>query len=253
MQNIPVRTELGRELRKMFVADDGYVLVDADYSQIELRVLAHLSGDKELIRAFNDGADIHSATAAGVFNVPIDEVTPLMRSRAKTVNFGIVYGMGDYSLAKDLGISVKEAREYIENYFGRYPGVKKYMDETVAHAKESGTVSTMFGRHRNITELSSSNFAVRAAGERMARNTPIQGSAADIIKIAMVSVERALREGGYKSRLILQVHDELIIETAENEVDSVSKILRDCMQNAAKLSVPLVADTNFGHSWYDAK
>lgn len=253
LQNIPVRTELGRELRKMFIAGDGCVLVDADYSQIELRVLAHLSGDEELIRAFNDGADIHSATAAGVFNVPIDEVTPLMRSRAKTVNFGIVYGMGDYSLAKDLGISVKEAREYIENYFGRYPGVKKYMDETVAHAKESGTVSTMFGRHRNITELSASNFAVRAAGERMARNTPIQGSAADIIKIAMVSVERALREGGYKSRLILQVHDELIIETAENEVDSVSKILRDCMQNAAKLSVPLVADTNSGHSWYDAK
>lgn len=253
LQNIPVRTELGRELRKMFVASEGRVLVDADYSQIELRVLAHVSGDENLINAFRNGEDIHTSTAAGVFNVPPDEVTPLMRSRAKTVNFGIIYGMGDFSLAKDLGISVREAREYIENYFARYPGVREYMTHIIESAKETGSVSTMFGRRRPIPEISSSNFMVRSSGERMARNTPIQGSAADIIKLAMVKTERSLREHGMKSRLILQVHDELIIEAELDEAEQAACILKQCMESAADMAVPLVAETKSGRSWYDAK
>jgi len=253
LQNIPVRTELGRELRKMFVAKEGCVLVDADYSQIELRVLAHISGDDRLTEAFKNNEDIHTTTASNVFDVPKDEVTPLMRSRAKTVNFGIVYGMGDFSLAKDLGISVKEAREYIENYFDKYSKVKEYMSHIIESTKEKGYVSTMFERRRTIPEINSSNFMVRSAGERMARNTPIQGSAADIIKMAMVSVYKELKERGLKSRLILQVHDELIIETAVSEEQEVRQLLENCMVNAAKLSVPLVAETKSGKSWYDAK
>ena len=253
LQNIPVRTELGRELRKMFVAKEGCVLVDADYSQIELRVLAHISGDEHLIEAFKNNEDIHTATASSVFNIPQSEITDLMRSRAKTVNFGIVYGMGDFSLAKDLGISVKEAREYIDNYFAKYSKVKEYMNHIIESTKETGYVSTMFGRRRTIAEINSSNFMVRSSGERMARNTPIQGSAADIIKMAMVSVYREIKKRNLKSRLILQVHDELIIETVLEEEAEIRKLLEDCMVNAAKLSVPLVAETKSGKSWYDAK
>ncbi len=253
LQNIPVRTEIGRELRKMFVAKEGYVLVDADYSQIELRVLAHISGDENLIAAFKNNEDIHTATAAGVFGVSPDEVTPLMRSRAKTINFGIIYGMGDFSLAKDLEISVKEAREYIENYFSRYPGVKKYMEHIIETTKESGFVSTMFERRRPIPEINSGNFMVRSSGERMARNTPIQGSAADIIKIAMVKVNHRLKEENLLSKLILQVHDELIIEAERSEAKLAANLLKECMESAVELCVPLVAETKTGHSWYDTK
>ncbi len=253
LQNIPVRTELGREIRKMFVAKPGCVLVDADYSQIELRVLAHISGDENLINAFKNNEDIHASTASKIFGVPLHEVNPLLRSRAKTVNFGIVYGMGDFSLAKDLGITVKEAKKYIDSYFEKYINVKKYMENTIQTAKDTGYVSTLFGRRRVIPEISSSNFMVRSAGERMARNTPIQGTAADIIKIAMVSVERELRKRGLKSRLILQVHDELIIETYVDEEKEVRGLLKNCMENAADLAVPLVAETKSGASWYDAK
>lgn len=253
LQNIPVRTELGRELRKMFIAKENSVLVDADYSQIELRVLAHISGDEHLIEAFKNNEDIHTATASSVFNIPQSEVTALMRSRAKTVNFGIVYGMGDFSLAKDLGISVKEAREYIDNYFAKYSKVKEYMEQIIETTKETGYVSTMFGRRRTIPEINSSNFMVRSSGERMARNTPIQGSAADIIKMAMVCVYKEIKNRNLKSRLILQVHDELIIETALDEEQEVRALLEECMVNAVQMSVPLVAETKSGKSWYDAK
>lgn len=253
LQNIPVRTELGREIRKMFIAKEGCTLVDADYSQIELRVLAHISGDEALTMAFSEGIDVHTLTASGVFGVPIEDVTPTMRSHAKTVNFGIMYGMGEFSLAKDLGISVKEARDYINNYFDKYKGVKKYMESIIEDAKERGYVETMFARRRTIAEVNSSNFMVRAAGERMVRNTPIQGSAADIIKIAMVNAHRELKKRGLKSRLILQVHDELIIEACNNEIEEVKKLLTEAMESAAKLSVPLVAEAKCGKSWYDAK
>lgn len=253
LQNIPVRTELGREIRKVFIAREGCVLVDADYSQIELRVLAHISGDESLCSAFLSGEDVHTMTASGVFGVPAEEVTPVMRSHAKTVNFGIMYGMGEFSLAKDLGTSVKEAKEYIANYFDKYKDVKKYMDSIIENAHSDGYVETMFGRRRRIQEITSSNFMVRSAGERMARNTPIQGTAADIIKIAMVNVEKALREHGLRAKLILQVHDELIIESPEEEKNEVISILTECMENAAQLKVPLVAEASYGKSWYDAK
>lgn len=253
LQNIPVRTELGREIRKMFIAKEGSLLVDADYSQIELRVLAHISGDEALTKAFSEGTDVHTLTASGVFGVPMDEVTSTMRSHAKTVNFGIMYGMGEFSLAKDLGISVKEARDYIQNYFDKYQGVKKYMDSVIEDARQKGYVETMFARRRTIAEINSSNFMVRSAGERMVRNTPIQGSAADIIKLAMVKVYEELTKRSLNAKLILQVHDELIIEAPENEVDEVKTILTQAMESAAKLSVPLVAEANTGKSWYDAK
>lgn len=253
LQNIPVRTDLGREIRKVFIADEGCVLVDADYSQIELRVLAHISDDEALCKAFFDGTDVHTMTAASVFSVNEEDVTPIMRSYAKTVNFGIMYGMGEFSLAKDLKTSVREAREYIDNYFDKYKGVKAYMESIIESAKELGYVETMFARRRAIPEINSSNFMVRSSGERMVRNTPIQGSAADIIKLAMVSVERRLREAGLKSSLILQVHDELIIEAYEDEVEEVKRILKTSMEGAAKLKVPLVAEANCGRSWYDAK
>ena len=253
LQNIPVRTELGREIRKMFIAKDGCVLVDADYSQIELRVLAHISGDEALKKAFSEGMDVHTLTASGVFGVDTQDVTPTMRSHAKTVNFGIMYGMGEFSLAKDLGISVKEARDYIQNYFDKYKGVKKYMDCVIEDAREKGYVETMFSRRRTIAEINSSNFMVRSAGERMVRNTPIQGSAADIIKLAMVKVHEELTKRNLKSKLILQVHDELIIEAPENEADEVRELLTEAMESAAVLSVPLVAEANTGKSWYDAK
>ncbi len=252
LQNIPIRTELGRKLRKVFVPGDGCVLMDADYSQIELRVLAHLSGDEELIQAYKTDQDIHKITASKVFKTPLDEVTPLQRRNAKAVNFGIVYGISSFGLSQDLSISRKEASEYIEQYFATYPKVKEYLDKLVSDAKKNGYITTMFGRRRPIPELSSSNFMQRSFGERVAMNSPIQGTAADIIKIAMIKVWKALKEAGLKSKLILQVHDELLIETRMDEVEQVRKILTENMQQAADLRVELAVDLHVGDNWYEA-
>ena len=254
LQNIPVRTELGREIRKMFVAEDeNHVLVDADYSQIELRIMAHMSGDENMCAAFLGNEDIHTATAMSVFGAGADEVTPLLRSRAKAVNFGIIYGMGDFSLAQDLHITKREAKEYIDNYFSKHKKVREYLDNTVNEAKENGFVTTLFGRRRYIPELASSNHTVKSFGERVAMNTPIQGTAADIIKIAMVSVYNELKKQKLDARLILQVHDELIIESSKADEEKVKILLETCMENAAKLSVPLIAETHSGATWYEAK
>lgn len=254
MQNIPTRTALGRELRKMFVAEgDGMVLVDADYSQIELRVLAHIANDETMIHAFREGADIHTVTAAQVLGIPPEQVTREQRSSAKAVNFGIVYGIGEYSLSQDLKISVKEAKQYIDSYLKKYHGVREYMRQIKEQAEQDGYVKTMMNRIRYIPELKSTNHNVHAFGERVALNTPIQGTAADIIKLAMVRVHRRLAEEGLRARLILQVHDELIIESPEEEAQRVSAILKDEMENAVSLRVPLLADTSVGKSWYDAK
>lgn len=253
MQNIPTRTELGREIRKMFVAADGYTLVDADYSQIELRVLAHIAKDETMINAFKNNEDIHAVTASQVLGIPVSEITKEQRSSAKAVNFGIVYGIGEFSLSQDLGISVREAKQYIDSYLSKYHGVREYMERIKKEAKENGFVTTMMNRIRYIPELQSSNFNLRQFGERVAMNTPIQGSAADIIKLAMVRVDNRLINEKMKSRLILQVHDELIVEAHNDEVDEVKKILKEEMENAAQLSVPLVVDMSEGHSWYDAK
>lgn len=252
IQNIPVRTELGREFRRFFVARDGYKLVDADYSQIELRLLAHISDDKNMIEAFKSGEDIHTITASQVFNQPVEWVTPEMRSSAKAVNFGIVYGIGAFSLSKDIGVSVKQADEYIKAYLSKYSGVAAYMDNTTSTAKEKGYVTTLFGRRRYIPELSASNKNVQAAGKRIAMNTPIQGTAADIIKLAMVKVYARLKKELPDARLILQVHDELIVEVKENEAERAAEILREEMEKAVSLSVPLTADAKIGDSWYDA-
>ena len=227
--------------------------MDADYSQIELRVMAHMADDENLINAFKNGLDIHTMTASQVLGIPFDEVTSEQRRQAKAVNFGIIYGIGAFSLSQDLGITRKEAEIYIENYFARYPNVKKYLDRTIEKAKEDGFVSTIFGRRRSMPELSSSNFNTRSFGERVAMNMPIQGTAADIIKIAMVKVSRALKERNLKSRLILQVHDELLIETYEPEKDEVSRILKENMENAVELNVPMVADVKCAKNWYEAK
>ncbi len=254
LQNIPVRTPLGREMRKMFVASSPeYVLVDADYSQIELRVLAHLSGDENMIEAFASGFDIHAATAAKIFGVEKDAVTPDMRSAAKAINFGLVYGMGEFSLSQDLHISVKEAKDYIEDYLGSYPKVRAYMQDTVAFAKEHGYVKTMFGRKRALPEILSSNYQLRTFGERAAMNSPVQGTAADIIKLAMVNVYNRLKKEKLDARLILQVHDELIIEAAKESKDAVCRILKEEMETAVSLLVPLKVDMETGHSWYDTK
>lgn len=253
MQNIPTRTELGSNIRKMFVAKEGYVLADADYSQIELRVLAHIAKDKNMIEAFKNGEDIHRVTAAKVLGIPLEDVTKEQRNSAKAVNFGIVYGIGEYSLSQDLKISVKQAKEYIENYLDKYSGVKKYMEDIKEKARHDGYVTTMMNRIRYIPEISSGNYQTRSFGERVALNTPVQGSAADIIKLAMVRIYNRLKDGGFKSRLILQVHDELIIEAARDELQEVRNILREEMENAAELSVPLVVDMSEGRSWYDAK
>ena len=252
LQNIPIRTELGRTLRGFFVAADGCEFLDADYSQIELRVLADLSGDPNMIDAFKNNQDIHRRTAAQVFDMPLEMVTPLMRDRAKAVNFGIVYGIGAFSLSQDIGVSVKEADTYIKEYLAYYEGVQEYMDKVISEGTEQGYVSTMYNRRRYLPELSSSNYNMREFGKRVARNTPIQGTAADIIKIAMVRVYRKLNEGGYKSRLVLQVHDELIVESVPEEIEEVSELLKSEMENAAKLSVPLIADVKQGMSWLDA-
>lgn len=253
LQNIPIRTEEGRLIRRAFVAEENHYLLDGDYSQIELRVLAYLADDEVMIEAFKNDADIHTKTASEVFHVEMDEVTPLQRSNAKAVNFGIVYGISDYGLSKDLEISRAEAREYIDKYKATYPGIKKYMDDIVEDGKENGYVETIMHRRRYIPELSSKNFNIRGFGERVALNTPIQGSAADIIKIAMVRVFEKLRKGNYKSKLLLQVHDELIIEAPEEEKDEVVKLLKDTMEDAVKLNLPLKVDINIGENWYDAK
>lgn len=253
LQNIPMRMELGRLIRKCFVPKPGYVFLDADYSQIELRVLAHLSGDENLIQAYQEAEDIHRITASKVFHVPFEEVTDLQRRNAKAVNFGIVYGISSFGLAQDLSITNKEAAKYIEEYFATYPGIKKYLDGLVAQGKEHGYVTTMFGRRRPIPELASSNFMQRSFGERIAMNSPIQGSAADIIKIAMNRVHRRLKEGGYESSLILQVHDELLIEAKVEELDEVKAILAEEMIGAADLSVKLEIDMHTGTDWYEAK
>ena len=253
LQNIPVRTELGREMRKFFTAREGWVLVDADYSQIELRVLADISGDKNMIDAFKNNQDIHAITASQVFNMPLDFVTGEMRSRAKAVNFGIVYGIGAYSLAKDIGVTNKEAKNYIESYLKHYSGIDKYMHDVVEKAKDTGYVETVFGRRRYLPELSASNGMTRAFGERVARNAPIQGTAADIIKIAMIKVDKRLTEENLEARLVLQVHDELIVECPSHESMRVAMILQEEMEKAVSLSVPLVADSAVGKTWYDAK
>lgn len=253
LQNIPVRMELGRLIRKVFVPKPGYVFLDADYSQIELRVLAHMSGDEMLIQAYREAQDIHRITASQVFHIPFEEVTPLQRRNAKAVNFGIVYGISSFGLSQDLSITRKEAAQYIEQYFATYPKIKSYLDGEVEKAKRDGYITTMFGRRRPVPELKSSNFMQRSFGERVAMNSPIQGTAADIIKIAMVRVNKALREANLKSRLILQVHDELLIETARDEVDEVSAILEREMRQAAQLRVPLEVDMHTGDNWYEAK
>ena len=253
LQNIPVRQEEGRQLRKFFEAAEGCVLCDADYSQIELRVLAHMADDKAMIEAFNTGVDIHLLTASQVFRMPPELVTPLLRSRAKAVNFGIVYGIGAFSLSKDIGVTRAEADEYIKGYFATYPGVSAYMDQVVDDAKQTGCVTTLFGRRRYLPELSSSNANLRHFGERVARNMPIQGTAADIIKIAMIRVFDRLKRENLKSRLILQVHDELIVEAPEDEAETASRILKEEMEGACRMAVPLSVDVHTGKTWYDAK
>ncbi len=252
LQNIPMRMELGRRIRKVFVPKEGFVLMDADYSQIELRVLASMSGDQQLIEAYQQDADIHRITASKVFHVPQEEVTSLQRRNAKAVNFGIVYGISSFGLSQDLSISKKEAAEYIEKYFETYPGIKAFLDECVQSAREKGYSVTMLGRRRPVPELSSDNFMQRSFGERVAMNAPIQGTAADIIKIAMVRVDERLRKEGFRSRLILQVHDELLVETAMEEIEQVREILSAEMRQAAKLSVELEIDLSYGDNWYDA-
>ena len=253
LQNIPIRTEEGREIRKLFVAEEGNVLLDADYSQIELRLLAHMSGCRELIDAYRAGKDIHRDTAAKVYGVQEEEVTPAMRRSAKAVNFGIIYGESAFGLGQALGIPSARAAEFIQRYFEAYPAVREYLNGTVAFAKENGYVTTLFGRKREIPELRSPNYNVRQFGERAAMNMPLQGSSADIIKIAMIAVWKALRERGMRSRLILQVHDELVLDVPEEEADEAAKLLKECMEGAAKLSVPLTADISRGRSWFEAK
>ncbi len=253
LQNIPVRMELGRLIRKVFVPKEGCVFVDADYSQIELRILAHCSGDEQLISAYKNAQDIHRMTASQVFDTPFDEVTDLQRRNAKAVNFGIVYGISSFGLSQDLSITRKEAAQYIENYFQTYPGIKAFLDDSVAHAKEKGYVSTLYGRRRPVPELKSSNFMQRGFGERVAMNAPIQGTAADVIKIAMIGVNGELARRNLRSRLILQVHDELLIEACEDELEEVKDILREQMEGAADLKVPLIVDMHVGNTWYEAK
>ena len=252
LQNIPIRMELGRQIRKVFIPKEGCVLVDADYSQIELRVLAHMSGDENLIHAYREAQDIHRLTASQVFHIPFDEVTDLQRRNAKAVNFGIVYGISSFGLSQDLSISRKEAQEYIQKYFETYPKIKEFLDFCVTEAREKGYARTMFGRRRPMPELKSSNFMQRSFGERVAMNAPIQGTAADIIKIAMIRVDQRLKAEGLKSRLLLQVHDELLIEAYTEELDAVEQILSEEMEGAAELSVPLEIDMKQGENWYEA-
>jgi DNA polymerase-1 len=245
--------ELGREIRKVFVPEDGYVFVDADYSQIELRILAHMSGDERLINAYREAQDIHAITASQVFHIPLDQVTPLQRRNAKAVNFGIVYGISAFGLSEDLSITRKEANEFINQYFETFPGVKTFLDRQVEEGKNLGYVTTLYGRRRPIPELKSNNFMQRSFGERVAMNSPIQGTAADIMKLAMIAVDQELERRGLKSRIVLQVHDELLIETLQSEVDEVKGILDEKMKHAAELSVSLEISAECGKSWFDAK
>ena len=254
LQNIPVRTALGRELRRFFIPSPGdYVLIDADYSQIELRLLAHIANDENMISAFKNGADIHTSTAAAVFDIPPEEVTPELRKRAKAVNFGIIYGIGEFSLSKDLDISVAAAKKYISSYLAKYPAIDKYLKDTIKQAYADGYVTTLLGRRRYISELKASNHNLRSFGERVAMNSPIQGSAADIIKIAMINVDKRLRESGIDARLILQVHDELLIESHKDCAETAFSILREEMEKAVSLRVPLEVDIHQGNSWYECK
>ncbi len=253
LQNIPVRTELGSEIRKMFVPQPGCVFVDADYSQIELRVLAHIADDTRMQEAFRSGEDFHAVTASQVFGVPLESVTPLMRRHAKAVNFGIVYGISEFSLAQDIGVSRREAKDYIEHYLSEYSGVREYMKRIVAFARENGFVRTLYGRVRAIPEIRSTNFNIRSGAERIALNTPVQGTAADIIKLAMLRVDEALRREGLRARLLLQVHDELIVECPREEAADVAALITREMEHAAELRVPLVAEAKIGESWFEAK
>ena len=254
LQNIPTRTEEGKQIRRIFVPGAGYdYLMSCDYSQVELRILACIAHDELLLDAFRHGQDIHARTAAEVFGVPLAEVTHEMRSRAKAVNFGIVYGISDFGLAKQLDVGRKEAAGYIESYFARYTGVKKYMEDIVAKAREQGYVSTLMGRRRYLPDIRHSNFNLRSFAERTAINTPIQGTAADIMKKAMIDVERALEQAGCRSRILLQVHDELVLEVTEDERERVAELVRATMQAAASLEIPLLADVNFGKNWAETK
>lgn len=253
LQNIPTRTKLGRKIREAFVPTEGNIFTDADYSQIELRILAHMAGDEDLINAYREGQDIHAITASKVFGVPLGEVDPALRRRAKAVNFGIVYGISSYGLSEDIGVDRKEAEEYILNYFKTYPGIKRYLDECVKSAKDTGVVTTLYGRIRPIPELNNSNYMQRMFGERVAMNSPIQGTAADIMKIAMINVWRAMKSRGLQSRLIIQVHDELIIDTYPGEKDEVGAILKQEMEHACELKVPLLVDMHTGDDWDSAK
>ena len=252
LQNIPIRTQLGSQLRGFFVAKPGCVLVDADYSQIELRILAHITGDEHMQAAFRSGEDIHRSTAAKIYGIPLDQVTPQLRTAAKAINFGIMYGKGAFSLSEDLGVSVREAGVFLKNYLASFPKVDTYMKQTIADAKEKGYVSTLFGRRRTLPEVTSSNIAVRASGERMARNTPIQGTAADVIKLAMVRVWRRIRAEKLQSRLILTVHDELIVEAPEAEAQIAARILKEEMEGCVHFTVPLDTEVRQGHSWLEA-
>ena len=252
LQNIPIRKALGSQIRNMFIAPKGRVLVDADYSQIELRLLAHISQDKAMIDAFLSGEDFHAVTASNVFHVPLEDVTPALRSRAKAVNFGIVYGISAFSLSQDIHVSPREAQAYMDAYFSEYPGVHRYMEEIVEKAKADGYVATMYGRRRALPELSSSKYAMREFGKRVALNMPIQGTAADIMKLAMIDAYDCLQRSGLKAKLVLQVHDELIVECPEEEAEKVKQILASSMSGIVKLSVPLPVEVNIGHSWGEA-
>ena len=252
LQNIPIRTDLGSLIRETFVAKDGYVLIDADYSQIELRLLAAISHDEEMISAFREGRDIHTKTACGIFGVPADKINPGMRAAAKRVNFSIVYGVSDYGLSQDLGVSVYEAKRYIEEYYRQFPTIKPCLDGFKQEGKEKGYVSTLFGRRRILKELTSANYNIRSFGERAAMNTPIQGTAADIIKLAMNRAEQSLREKGFDAKLILQVHDELIVEAKEDIAEEAAKVLSEAMEKVIELDVPLIAEARIGKTWAEA-
>ena len=254
LQNIPVRSDEGKELRKLFTSSfaDGCI-VSADYNQIELRLMAHFSGDENLVKAFNDGKDIHATTASRVFGVSLEDVDSNMRRMAKAVNFGIIYGISEFGLSKNVHMTPKEAREFIAKYFELYPSVKQYMDKSVEKAKQNGYASTLLGRVRYIPELNSSTYAVRLFGERVAMNMPLQGTASDIIKMAMINVQNKMQQLNLKSKLILQIHDELIIDASGDEIEVVSNLLKQEMENVIKLSVPLTEDSNVGKSWFDAK
>ena len=253
MQNIPTRIELGKRLRKVFKPDEGNIYIDADYSQIELRVLAHISKDEHMQEAFNNDEDIHKQAASKVFGIPMEDVTKEQRSSAKAVNFGIVYGISDFGLSEQLGISKKQAKIYIEQYLEKYNGIKQFMDNIVEDAKKKGYVETLFNRRRYIPELSSNNYMVRQFGSRAAMNTPIQGTAADIMKIAMINVYKKLKEEKLNAKIVLQVHDELIIECPVEEKEKAKNILINCMENAAKLSIPLKVEVSEAENWYEAK